>query len=289
MKLKLGLPKGSLQEATFQLFQRAGYNFSVASRSYFPTCDDIEIEAVLIRAQEIARYVEEGVIDAGLTGLDWILENNADVTEVCELVYSKASFRAAKWVLAVPNDSEFQSVKDLEGKRIATEAVNLTKRYLKENGVSAEVEFSWGATEVKAPNLVDAIVEITETGSSLKANKLRIIDTLLTSTPRFIANKKSMENPWMRTKINNIRMMLKGAIDAQSRVGLKLNCRRGDVEKIQDVLPAMKNPTISPLLDGDWVALETIIEENIVRKIIPELKEAGAQDIIEYPLNKIIY
>jgi ATP phosphoribosyltransferase len=289
MTLKLGLPKGSLEEATFQLFQKAGFNFSVSSRSYFPTCDDPEIEAILIRAQEIARYVEEGIIDLGLTGKDWIIETDADVQEIIELVYSKASFRPVRWVLAVPNDSAIQTVQDLAGKRIATEAVNLTKKYLKENNVSAEVEFSWGATEVKAPTLVDAIVEITETGSSLKANKLRIVETLLTSTPRLIANKISYEDPWKKTKIDSIAMLLQGALNAQNMVGLKMNLRRAAINRVREILPALKNPTVSSLLDDDWVALETIIEEKIVRNLIPALKRAGAQDIIEFPLNKIIY
>jgi ATP phosphoribosyltransferase len=289
MKLKLGLPKGSLEESTFQLFQRAGYVFTTSSRSYFPTCNDEEIETILLRAQEVARYVEEGVLDAGLTGKDWILENNADVVEVIELVYSKASFRPVRWVLAVPNDSPIQTVKDLAGKHIATEAVNLTKRYLKENGVEAVVEFSWGATEVKPPVLADAIVEITETGSSLKANKLRIVETLLTSTPRLIANKNAYNDTWKKNKINNMAMLLEGAINAQNKVGLKMNLRKQDIQRLKTVLPAMKNPTVSSLLDEDWVALETVIDESIVREIIPVLKQNGAQDIIEYPLNKIIY
>ncbi|MBN2087986.1 ATP phosphoribosyltransferase [candidate division KSB1 bacterium] len=289
MKLKLGLPKGSLEEATFQLFQKAGYVFTTSSRSYFPTCNDEEIETILLRAQEVARYVEEGVLDAGLTGKDWILENNADVVEVVELVYSKASFRPVRWVLAVPNDSPIQTVKDLAGKHIATEAVNLTKRYLKENGVEAVVEFSWGATEVKPPVLADAIVEITETGSSLKANKLRIVETILISTPRLIANKKSANDSWKSNKIKNMSMLLEGAINAQNKVGLKMNLRKQDIQKLKIVLPSMKNPTVSSLLDEEWVALETVIDENIVREIIPILKQNGAQDIIEYPLNKIIY
>jgi len=289
MTLKLGLPKGSLEEATFQLFQKAGFNFSVNSRSYFPTCDDPEIEAILIRAQEIARYVEEGIIDLGLTGKDWIIETDADVQEIIELVYSKASFRPVRWVLAVPNDSPIQSVQDLAGKRIATEAVNLTKKYLAENQVNAEVEFSWGATEVKAPTLVDAIVEITETGSSLKANKLRIVETLLTSTPRLIANQNSYQDPWKKNKIDSIAMLLQGALNAQNMVCLKMNLRRAAIDRVREILPALKNPTVSSLLDDDWVALETIIDEKIVRNLIPALKRAGAQDIIEFPLNKIIY
>lgn len=289
MKLKLGLPKGSLQAATFQLFQKAGFTFTTNHRSYFPDCDDLEIETILIRAQEIARYVQEGIIDAGLTGKDWIQETGADVIEIIELVYSKASFRPVRWVLAVPNDSSIRTVKDLEGKRIATEAVNLTRQYLEKNGVTAEVEFSWGATEVKAPVLVDAIVEITETGNSLKANKLRIVETIMTSTPRFIANQTAYQDSWKKDKVDSIAMLLQGAINAQSRVGLKMNLKRKDIEKVKTFLPSLKNPTVSSLLYSDWVALETIVEEDVVRHIIPALKNAGAQDIIEYPLNKIIY
>ena len=286
--LKLGLPKGSLQESTFSLFKKAGYGFSVSSRSYFPSTDDKELEAMLVRAQEIARYVEEGIFDAGLTGKDWILENDADVHEVMDLCYSKQSMRPCRWVLAVPEDSPVKSVKDLEGKHIATEAVKMTQAYLEKNGVQAEVEFSWGATEVKTPDLVDAIVEITETGSSLRANKLRIVDELLVTTPRLIANRSSWEDPWKRRKIENMALLLEGALNAEGRVGLKLNCPREGLDKVLGILPSMKNPTISRLSDDEWVAVETILRETEVRSIIPELKEAGARDIIEYPLNKVI-
>ena len=286
--LKLGLPKGSLQESTFSLFKKAGYGFSVSSRSYFPSTDDDELEAMLVRAQEIARYVEEGIFDAGLTGKDWILENDADVHEVLDLCYSKQSMRPCRWILAVPEDSPVRSVKDLEGKHIATEAVRMTQAYLEKNQVNAEVEFSWGATEVKTPDLVDAIVEITETGASLRANKLRIVDELLTTTPRLIANKTSWEDPWKRRKIENMALLLEGALNAEGRVGLKLNCARAVLDTVLGILPAMKNPTISRLSDDEWVAVETILLETEARSIIPEIKEAGARDIIEYPLNKVI-
>ncbi|MEC8895484.1 MAG: ATP phosphoribosyltransferase [Planctomycetota bacterium] len=286
--LQLGRPKGSLQESTFSLFKKAGYGFSVSSRSYFPSTDDNELEAMLVRAQEIARYVEEGIFDAGLTGKDWILENDADVHEVMDLCYSKQSMRPCRWILAVPESSPVQSVKDLEGKHIATEAVKMTQRYLEQNGVKAEVEFSWGATEVKTPDLVDAIVEITETGSSLRANKLRIVDELLVTTPRLIANKASWEDPWKRRKIENMALLLEGALNAEGRVGLKLNCPREALDTVLGILPSMKNPTISRLSDDEWVAVETILQETEVRSIIPALKEAGARDIIEYPLNKVI-
>ena len=286
--LKLGLPKGSLQESTFSLFKKAGYGFSVSSRSYFPSTDDKELEAMLVRAQEIARYVEEGIFDAGLTGKDWILENDADVHEVMDLCYSKQSMRPCRWVLAVPEDSPVKSVKDLEGKHIAPEAVKMAQAYLEKNGVQAEVEFSWGATEVKTPDLVDAIVEITETGSSLRANKLRIVDELLVTTPRLIANRSSWEDPWKRRKIENMALLLEGALNAEGRVGLKLNCPREGLDKVLGILPSMKNPTISRLSDDEWVAVETILLETEVRSIIPELKDAGARDIIEYPLNKVI-
>lgn len=289
MILKLGLPKGSLQEATFSLFQKAGYNFTVSSRSYFPSTDDDEIEAMLVRAQEIARYVEDGVFDVGLTGKDWILENRANVHEVMELCYSKQSMRPCRWVLAVPEDSPIRSVKDLEGKRIATEAVNLSRDYLERSGVKAEVEFSWGATEVKVPELVDAIIEITETGSSLRANKLRVVEDLLTTTPRLIANHDSWKDAWKREKMENIALLLRGALEAEGRVGLKLNCPKEAVAQVLQLLPALKNPTVSPLADEKWVALETILLETDVRSIIPALKRQGAQGIIEYPLNKVIY
>src|SRR5688572_17161884 len=289
MTIKIGLPKGSLQDATFELFKHAGFNFSVSSRSYFPSTDDEEIEAMLVRAQEIARYVEEGVFDAGLTGKDWIVENKADVVEVLDLCYSKQSLRPCRWVLAVPEGSRIRGVKDLEGKRIATEVVQITKSYLGRNGVRAEVEFSWGAAEVKAADLVDAIVEITETGSSLRANKLRIVDEILTTTPRLIANKSSFRDEWKKQKIENIAMLLAGALEAEGQVGLKLNCPRDRMKDIVALLPALKKPTISALSDEGWVALETILREKEVRTIIPLLKRAGASGIIEYPLNKVIY
>ncbi len=286
---KIGLPKGSLEEPTFRLLAKAGFYFSVSKRSLFPTIDDDEIQAILIRAQEIAKYVEEGVFDVGLTGKDWIMENRADVVEVGELTYAKSTRRPVKWVLAVPNESPIKSIKDLQGKRIATEIVNLTKDYLAKNGVEAEVEFSWGATEVKTPTLVDAIVEVTETGNSLKVNNLRIVETLLESRTMLIANKQSWENPAKREKIENLNMLLQGAIQSEGKVGLKLNVPKDKLENLMKTLPAMKRPTISSLYGDDWVAVEIIIEEKIVRNIIPSLKRAGAQDIIEYPLNKVIY
>ncbi len=289
MKLRLGLPKGSLQEATFGLFQLAGYKFSVSSRSYFPSTDDEEIEAMLVRAQEIARYVEDGTFDAGLTGKDWVMECGADVEEVMELCYSKQSMRPCRWVLAVPESSPIEKPSDLAGKRIATEAVNLTKRYLSDKGVTADVEFSWGATEAKTPELVDAIVEITETGSSLRANKLRIVDTLLTTTPRLIANKTAWADSEKRQKIENIALLLRGALEAEGRVGLKLNCPRDKINDVIAVLPALKKPTVSELVEEGWVALETILFEKEGRTMIPSLKRCGATDIIEYPLNKVIY
>ena len=288
MKLKLGLPKGSLQESTFELMRRAGFNFYVNGRSYILGSDDEEIEGILLRAQEMALYVQQGVLDAGLTGKDWIIENNADVEEVCELVYSKTSLRPVQWVLAVPHDSPVKTVKDLQGKRIATEAVNLTRKYLAENGVEAEVEFSWGATEAKAPDLVDAIVELTETGSSLQANNLRIVDKILESTTRLIANKQSYEEPEKRNKIETLAMLLRGAILAREKVGLKFNIPKARIEELQTFLPSMRQPTISPLLDPEWAALEIVVDESTVRKFIPELKNCGATDIIEYPLNKVI-
>lgn len=289
MMLKLCLPKGSLQEATFALFERAGFSFSLSSRSYYPSVDDDEIQAMLVRAQEVARYVEEGIFDAGLTGKDWILENRADVKEVMDLCYSKQSMRPCRWVLAVPEDSEIRTVKDLQGKRIATEAVNLTRDYLLRHKVEAQVEFSWGATEVKVPDLADAIVEITETGSSLRANKLRVVDEILTTTPRLIANKESYKDEWKRQKIENMALLLGGALEAEGQVGLKLNCRADKVQDIVALLPALKKPTVSSLADDGWVALETILREKEVRSIIPQLKRAGASGIIEYPLNKVIY
>lgn len=286
--LKLGIPKGSLQESTLRLFKKAGFNIAVDERSYFPSIDDPEIECMLIRAQEMAKYVENGVLDAGLTGKDWIEENKADVKEVADLVYAKQGLDKVKWVLAVPNDSKIKSVKDLEGKRIATEAVNLTKEYLKKNNVKAIVEFSWGATEVKPPKLADAIVEITETGSSLKANNLKILDTVLESTTRLTANKKSWNDSWKRKKIEQIAMLLQGAINAEEKVGLMMNVRKKDLENVLKILPALQKPTIAELSDKNWVDVNTIIDEKLVRRLIPKLKEAGASGIVEYPLNKII-
>lgn len=287
--LKIGLPKGSLQESTFRLLAKAGYHFSVSSRSYFPSIEDDEIQAILIRAQEIARYVQDGIFDVGLTGKDWILENRADVVEVDSLTYSKATMQPVRWVLAVPADSTIQSVKDLEGKRVATEIVNLTTDWLKKNGVNAEVEFSWGATEVKAPTLVDAIVEVTETGSSLRANNLRIVETLLESRTMLIANKKSWQDARKREKIENFNLMLQAALRSEGKVGLKMNVSEENLEAIMQQLPAMKKPTISHLYGEEWVAVEIIVDEATVRNLIPMLKRAGAQDIIEYPLNKVVF
>jgi ATP phosphoribosyltransferase len=288
MKLKLGIPKGSLENATDDLFRRAGFQITVSSRSYFPAIDDPEIECMLIRAQEMARYVEDGVLDAGLTGRDWVLENDAQVQTVADLIYAKQSFGKVRWVLAVPESSPVQSVQDLEGKVIATELVAATKRYLKSHGVTAKVEFSWGATEVKPPELADAIVEVTETGSSLRANKLRIIETVMESNTQLIANVNSWKDAWKRRKLEDMRMLLDGAINALGKVGLMLNVEKKNLESVLGVLPALKKPTISPLSDGDWLALNTILDEATVRSIIPRLKEAGAQDIVEYPLNKIV-
>lgn len=287
-QIKLGLPKGSLQESTFALMKKAGWNFKVGSRSYMPSVDDPDIAARLIRPQEIARYVELGLLDAGLTGYDWIYENGADVVEVAELCYSKATSNPVRWVVAVPNDSPIQGVKDLQGKRIATEAVGLTTRYLAEHGVTAEVEFSWGATEVKAPELVDAIVELTETGSSLRANQLRIVDTVLTSTTRLIANKAAWADAGKRAKIDQLALLLSGALNAESKVLLKMNAKKGDVAAICSVLPALHAPTVNPLGDPSWVAIETVVAETIVREIIPQLKAAGASGIIELALNKVV-
>ena len=286
--IKLGLPKGSLQESTFALMKKAGWNFKVGSRSYMPTVDDPGIAARLIRPQEIARYVELGLLDAGLTGYDWIYENGADVVEVAELCYSKATSNPERWVVAVPNDSPIQDVKDLQGKRIATEAVGLTKRYLARHNVTAEVEFSWGATEVKAPELVDAIVELTETGSSLRANQLRILDTVLTSTTRLIANKAAWTDAGKRAKIEQLALLLSGALNAENKVLLKMNAKKGDVAAISRVLPALHAPTVNPLGDPSWVAIETVVEESIVREIIPQLKASGASGIIELALNKVV-
>jgi ATP phosphoribosyltransferase len=287
-RLKLGMPKGSLQEASLQLFRRAGYEIGVNPRSYFPSIDDDEIECMLIRAQEMARYVEDGILDAGLTGKDWILENEANVVEVADLVYAKQTFGKVRWVLAVPEKSPFQSVRDLEGKIIATELVGVTRRYLAQNDVKAKVEFSWGATEVKPPVLADAIVEVTETGSSLRANGLRIVATVLESNTKFIAHPTAWEDSWKRQKIQTLVMLLQGAIEAAGKVGLMLNVRRTDLENVLSVLPALKRPTVSNLSDADWVAVNTVIEERTVREIIPRLKAARAQGIVEYPLNKIV-
>ena len=288
MKLKLGIPKGSLENATIDLFRRAGFNISTSSRSYFPAIDDPHIDCMLIRAQEMARYVEDGVLDAGLTGRDWIEESEAKVHAVADLIYAKQSFGKVRWVLAVPEASPFQTVKDLQGKIIATELVSTTKRYLEANGVQAKVEFSWGATEVKPPELADAIVEVTETGSSLRANKLRIIETVLESNTQLIANVDSWRDEWKRRKLEDIRMLLDGAINALGKVGLMLNVRKECLPAVLGILPALKKPTISNLSDEEWVAVHTILDENTVRNIIPRLKEAGGQGIVEYPLNKIV-
>jgi ATP phosphoribosyltransferase len=287
-RLKLGIPKGSLENATVDLFRKAGFVINISSRSYFPAIDDPEIECMLIRAQEMARYVEDGILDAGLTGYDWVIENDSDVVTVADLVYAKQSFGKVRWVLAVPEASEVQSVKDLEGKIIATELVGATKRYLAKNGVTAKVEFSWGATEVKPPVLADAIVEVTETGSSLRANNLRIVETIMESNTQLIANKAAWADLWKRRKLEDMRMLLDGAIAALGKVGLMLNVKKDDLETVLGVLPALKNPTISPLSDGEWFAVNTILDESTVRTIIPRLKGAGAQGIVEYPLNKIV-
>lgn len=293
-RLKLGIPKGSLQDATVQLFARAGFNIYVSSRSYFPAIDDPEIECMLIRAQEMARYVSDGVLDAGLTGMDWIAEHQighpeeAPLVPVCDLVYSKQSFGKVRWVLAVPEDSKYQKAEDLEGGRIATELVRATKHYFETRKVNVDVEFSWGATEVKPPVLADAIVEATETGSTLRANRLRIIDTIMESNTQLVANETAMADEWARTKIANIALLLKAAIEAQGRVGLMLNVKRADLDLILAQLPALQRPTVSSLSDADWVAVNTIIEEKTVRDLIPRLKMAGGQGIVEYPLNKIV-
>ena len=289
MKLRIGLPKGSLQESTKELFRRAGYSVVFGERSYYPSIDDPELEALLIRSQEIPRYVDHGILDVGIAGSDMIVENDADVVKVADLLYSKASLGPVRWVLAVPEDSELNSVADLEGKTIATELVNTTKKYLREKGVRATVEFSWGATEVKPPDLADAIVELTETGSSLKANKLKIIDVVIESQSCFFANKKSWEDPWKRQKAENLAILLQGALNASGMVGLKMNVNRSDLSNVLAELGALKNPTISNLSDPEWVAIETILAEKIAREIIPKLKSVGAQGIIEYPLNKVIY
>ncbi len=286
--LKLGIPAGSLQEATGELFRKAGYHIKFPSRSYYPEIDDPEIECLLIRAQEMARYVEQGVLDAGITGYDWIIENNAQVHEVCELMFSKVSRRPVRWVLCVPEDSPAKTVKDLQGKRIATEVVELTKSFLAKHAVTAQIEFSWGATEVKPPKLADAIVEVTETGSSLRANNLRIIAEVLQSTTRFVANKAAMEDEWKRSKIDNLALMLKSCLAAEGKVGLMMNVRRVDLPRVLEVLPALQKPTVSSLSDPDWVDVNTIVDESFVRVVVPKLKGAGARGIVEYQINKII-
>ncbi len=286
--LKLGLPKGSLQESTMELFRKAGIRISSSDRSYFPYCDDDEIEIMLIRSQEMGRYVQEGLFDAGFTGQDWILETRAKVKEVCELVYGKSGFKPVRWVLAVPESSNIKSVRDLNGKRVATELVNYVKRYLAAKKIEANVEYSWGATEAKAGILVDAIVELTETGRSLKANQLRIVEDVLSSTTRFIANRQSWEDPWKRKKIENIAILLKGALAAEGMVGLKMNLKEERLPEIMRILPSLKRPTVSPLTLPGWMALEVVVEEKVVKRIIPDLKRAGAEGIIEYPLNKLI-
>lgn len=289
-KLKLGIPKGSLQDATVALFEKAGFKIVVSSRSYFPQIDDAEIDPVLLRAQEMSRYVEDETLDCGITGNDWIMENHSDVVRLSELLYSKATTNKVRWVLAVPESSGIKSVKDLEGKKIATEVVNVAKQYLAKNKVKADVEFSWGATEAKvATGLVDAIVELTETGSSLRANKLRIVDTLCESTTQFIANKKAAKDPWKRKKMEQVIMLLHGALAANNMVGLKMNVSRKNLDAVLGILTSLRNPTVSPLTKDGWVALETVIDEGTVRQIIPALKDAGAEGIIEYSLNKLIY
>lgn len=287
-KIRLGLPKGSLEKATFKLFEKAGFRIRKTSRSYFPEIDDDEIEPLMIRAQEIARYVEQGVLDAGLTGYDWVLENNAKVVDVADFIYSKESMRPVKWVLAVPEDSKIKSVKDLKGKRIATEVVNITKKYLKKNNVDAEVEFSWGATEAKPPDLADAIVEVTETGNSLKANNLRIVEVIMESNTKLIANRKAWADKGKREKIEEIVMLLNGALAAEDKVGLKMNAPKSKIKDIVKILPALNKPTVSSLSDDDWAAIETIVSEKQVKELVPKLKKMGAQGIIEYSLNKII-
>ncbi|MCX6615514.1 MAG: ATP phosphoribosyltransferase [Acidobacteria bacterium] len=288
MKLRLGIPKGSLQEATVDLFRRAGFQININPRSYFPAVDDPELELMLIRAQEMSRYVEDGILDAGLTGRDWILENESEVREVADLIYAKQSFGKVRWVLAVPEASTIEGPRDLEGKIIATELVQTTRRYLASHGVKAKVEFSWGATEVKPPVLADAIVEVTETGASLRANNLRIVDTVLESNTKLIANHASWENAWKRNKLESIRMLLDGAILAYGKVGLMLNLRQADLAAVLEILPALRRPTISPLSEEGWLAINTILDERVAREIIPKLKQAGSEGIVEYPLNKII-
>jgi len=288
MTLRLGLPKGSLEHATIELFRRAGFAITTSVRSYVPHIDDPEIECLLIRAQEMARYVEDGHLDCGITGHDWVQENEADVEVIASLVYARQSFSRVRWVLAVPAESSVRSVHDLEGRMIATELVNTTRRYLSEHGVDAKVEFSWGATEAKLPELADAIVDVTETGSSLKANNLRVVDTVLESTTQFIANWDALKDDWKKRKIDDLRLLLEGAITALDMVGLKLNVRTADLPRVLEVLPALHNPTISPLADEGWHAVETILKESTVREIVPRLKQAGGEGIVEYPLNKIV-
>jgi ATP phosphoribosyltransferase len=288
-KLKLGIPKGSLQDATIALFDNAGWHIYANGRSYFPGIDDTEIECMLIRAQEMARYVDKGVLDAGLTGIDWVIESGLDVASITALTYSKATRTKVRWVLAVPEDSSFQKAEDLSGKVIATELVEVTKNYFASKNVPVKVEFSWGATEVKPPTLADAIVEVTETGSSLRANRLRIIDTVMESETHFIANRSAYSDPWKKQKIDNIALMLKGAIDAKGRVGLMMNAEKKSLDHILNLLPALASPTISPLSDSNWVALNTVLEESVLRDVIPKLKAAGGTGIVEYPLNKIVF
>jgi ATP phosphoribosyltransferase len=288
-QLRFGLPKGSLQDATVEKLAKAGWNVRVSSRSYLPYVDDSDLEIRTIRAQEMSIYVERGYLDCGITGLDWIQENNSKVQEVGEFLFSKATRRPARWVLAVPEKSKIKSVKDLKGKLIATEVVGMTKRWLKKHGIKADVEFSWGATEVKAHELVDAIVEVTETGNSLRANNLRIVEELMSSTPRLIANKTAWKDAWKREKIETMAMLLRGAIDAETKVGLKLNIKQANLDKLLKNLPSLRKPTINQLAQDDWVAVDTVIDEHVVREIIPELKAAGAEGIVEYPLNKVVY
>ena len=287
--LKLGIPKGSLEEATVNLFAKAGYRIKISSRSYFPSIDDDEIECMLIRAQEIARYVADGVLDAGLTGKDWVQENRVEVEEIADLVYSKVSSRPVRWVLAVPNDSPVKTVKDLQGKRIATEVVSMTEDYLKKHGVTASVEFSWGATEVKPPKLADAIVEVTETGNSLRANNLRIVETLMESNTKFIMNKDSFKDEWKKNKVDRLVLMLKGAMAANQKVGMLMNVPKKSLDAVMKILPPEVKPTIANLTDENWVDLTVILEEKLVREIVPDLKRVGAEDIVEFPLNKIIH
>ena len=286
--LKLGLPKGSLQEATFKLFAKAGWRISSTSRSYFPAIDDPEMKAILIRSQEMSRYVEDGTLDVGLTGRDWVKENGSDVVEVAELIYAKQGLKPVRWVLAAPVNSDIKSVKDLEGKKVATELVNVSKEYLKKHGVTALVEFSWGATEAKPPELADAIIEVTETGSSLRANNLAILDTIMESMTVVIVNKKAWEDPWKKQKVEDLILMLKGALAAETKVGLKMNVPRTKLDAVLKELPSMNSPTVAELQDHTWVDVDTIVDEKVVREIVPNLKAAGAEGIVEYPLNKVI-